>query len=361
MTRAHESAVQPLPVVVHVVPYDGIGGVEVAARSVDDGEHHGFRFMKLYLAHKGTRRVADADGRATFGSENDPRAYFFAIRRLWALKPAVLIASLWRSCFVLLVVKLLRPKTKVVTFLHFAGDVHWPDKVLNHLAMQVSSEIWTDSQATLDARVPKALVTRARVISFLTQRVPAPPYRASAPIFVFWGRLHPQKGLVRSLRLFCRVVAVQPTAVFHVIGPDGGERAALESEVEQLGLSASVQFHGPMDREAIFKFAVRCTFYLQTSLDEGMAMSVIEAMQLGLVPVVTPVGEIGRYCRDGDNAILIQDEDKAIEDIFSLLEGDQKYQSVRSRSIATWNDKPLYRESVLQACESVLAIKPKAT
>jgi glycosyltransferase involved in cell wall biosynthesis len=356
VTRAYEKAIHPLPSVVHVVPYDGIGGVEVAARSVDDGEHNGFRFLKCYLAQKGAACATNASGRATYAPENDPRAYLSAMRRIWTLKPAVLIASLWRSCFVLLVIKLLRPQTKVVTFLHSASDVHWPDRVLNRMAMRVSNEIWADSQTTLDARVPKALVARARVISFQTERVPAPAYRAPAPIFVFWGRLHPQKGLVRALRLFARMVAVRPLAVFHVIGPDGGDRAALEREVNQLGLAASVQFHGPMDRSAIFEFAGRCTFYLQTSIDEGIAMSVIEAMQLGLVPVVTPVGEIGRYGRNGENAILIQDEDKAIEDILSLLESDSNYQTVRSKAIATWGDKQLYRESVLQACKSLLAI-----
>ncbi len=345
--------------IVHVVPYDGIGGVEVAARTIDDGDYHELRFLKYYLSHKAAPRPVDASRPVTYVSENDPRAYFSAVCRLWALKPEMLLASLWRSCFVLLVIKLLRPKTKAVTFLHYANDVHWIDKILTRMAMRASTEIWADSQATLDTRVPRPLLGRAKVISFVTQRIPATPVHAPAPTFAFWGRLHPQKGLVRALHLFSRVVATHPSAIFHVIGPDGGDRTAIDGEVAQLGLAASVHFHGPMEREAIFNFVGHCTFYLQTSVDEGMAISVIEAMQLGLVPVVTPVGEISRYAQDGENAILVRDDNKALDDILCLLEDPTNYRKIRSKAIASWGDTPLYRDSVLQACNTLLANQTK--
>ncbi len=37
-----------------------------------------------------------------------------------------------------------------------------------------------------------------------------------------------------------------------------------------------------------------------------MAISVIEAMQAGLVPIVTPVGEITGYCSDGVNSVFFE-------------------------------------------------------
>lgn len=340
--------------VVHVVPYDGIGGVEVAARTIDDGVHNGFRFMKCYLAHKGVGGGADASGPGAYTSENDPRAYFSAVRRLWAMRPALLIASLWRSCFVLLVVKILRPNTKVVTFLHSASDVHWLDKALNRMAMLISTEIWADSKTTLLARVPKALQVRSRVISFLIERQPEPTYALPKPRFVFWGRLHPQKGLVRALRLFAGVRAVMPGATFHLIGPDGGARALLETEVQQLGLDDAVFFLGPMARADIFEFARGCSFYLQTSVDEGMAMSVIEAMQLGLAPVVTPVGEIARYCHDSQNAIVVTDEADAIRRVIALIDDGEGYQHMSRAAFATWQTQPLYRDDVVTACTRLI-------
>ena len=46
-----------------------------------------------------------------------------------------------------------------------------------------------------------------------------------------------------------------------------------------------------------------------------MAFSVVEAMQLGLVPVVTAVGEIRAYCHNGQNAVRIETDEQAVEDV----------------------------------------------
>jgi glycosyltransferase involved in cell wall biosynthesis len=90
-----------------------------------------------------------------------------------------------------------------------------------------------------------------------------------------------------------------------------------------------------------------------------MAMSVVEAMQMGLVPVVTAVGEIASYCRQGDNSVVVESDQQAIETILSLLNCDEKFQAMRSKAIATWNGKPRYSESVLRACEMLLAANQK--
>jgi glycogen synthase len=295
-------------------------------------------------------------GTGQFRSENNPLAYLEAIKYLLTRRPAVLIASLWRSCAVLLVIKLVRPKTKAVTFLHLASDVHWPDKVLNRMAMQFSTEIWADSKTTLEARVPKALRGRARVISFLVARRTEPQYALPDTRFLFWGRLHPQKGLVRALRIFAGVQAVLPKATFHLIGPDGGARVELETEVKRLGLDGNVFLLGPMAQADIFDFARSCSFYLQTSVDEGMAMAVIEAMQLGLVPVVTPVGEIRRYCHDSENAIVVTAEVDAVKRVIALIGDKARYQRMSRAAFATWQDQPLYRDDVVAACTRLVRL-----
>ena len=59
-----------------------------------------------------------------------------------------------------------------------------------------------------------------------------------------------------------------------------------------------VKFLGPKDLDSIIELTEETSFYLQTSKLEGMAMSVIESMQVGLIPLVTNVGEIQYYCFD---------------------------------------------------------------
>lgn len=56
--------------VVHAIPYDGIGGVETAARSLVDGVYDDIDFSKLYLVDK-----SDHPDTNTYTSENHPLAY----------------------------------------------------------------------------------------------------------------------------------------------------------------------------------------------------------------------------------------------------------------------------------------------
>lgn len=83
-------------------------------------------------------------------------------------------------------------------------------------------------------------------------------------------------------------------------------------------------------------------------------MSVLEAMQLGLVPVVTPVGEITRYCRDGENGILIGDDAVTVERVGRLLADHQQYRMMANRAWSTWQDQSLYREDVIAGCTRLL-------
>jgi glycosyltransferase involved in cell wall biosynthesis len=345
-----------LPLAVHLVPFDGIGGVEVAARTTPDATLAQFRFRKLYLLD-GAYCAANTQTAATNPSRkilDHPRVYWCALQRLRILRPRLVIASLWRSCAVAIALKLVRPSTKVVTFLHLATDVHLADKWLNTIAMWLSTEIWADSQATLDARVLQRFRGRTRVISFLVERqLPTAP-RAPLPRFVFWGRLHQQKNLIRALRLFSLIRARQTDAEFLLVGPDGGQRAHLEQQVAALGLSDAVRFTGAIERELIFALSREFSFYLQTSEVEGMAMSVIEAMQLGLVPVVTPVGEIKHYCQDGVNAVFVSQDEAAASQTIALIGNAARFRQMANAAAQTWQTKRLYREDLMDACGQLL-------
>ena len=83
-------------------------------------------------------------------------------------------------------------------------------------------------------------------------------------------------------------------------------------------------------------------------------MSVVEAMQLGLVPVVTPVGEIARYCHEGHNALLVTDPESTARRIMHVISTPGLYSSLRDKAIATWFDAPLYRDDFLARCSDLL-------
>jgi glycosyltransferase involved in cell wall biosynthesis len=334
--------------VVHLIPYDGVGGVETAARSMQDVSLDGIDFRVKTI-------FSPSIAKSTFGTFN-PLPFLLSIWRFWFAPPELLVVSLWRSCIVGLAVKILRPHVRLVLFLHCPNDVHRVDFTITSLTARFADSVWADSHETLARRRPKLPVNKGRVISFVTARIQPLPIHSVVPVFVFWGRINALKDLGRALKIFAKIQHHQSDARFFVIGPDGGDLANIRGIVDVLDLHEKVLFLGSKDFDQIQTIASGASFYLQTSEIEGMGMSVVEAMQFGLVPVVTPVGEIIQYAKNAENAVVISDDERAVSDVLELINNDHRYKKMREKAIQTWRNKPLYKDSVIAACREVLKI-----
>ncbi len=326
--------------IIHLIPYDGIGGVETAARSMIEFEQSQIDFQIKYIFHQSPAILYGIN----------PVPFLKTARQIITRQHDILIISLWRSCIVAILAKLFCPKTRFVLFLHSPEDVHLVDRFLTRLTSKYVDQIWADSEATMLRRLSRMSSTTGKIISFVTHRIAACERKDPKPVFIYWGRIHSQKKLERAFAIFASVHAVRPDSHYIVIGPDGGDLARIQKVIHDIGIADAVCFTGQKEFHEIKKLAQTASFYLQTSVLEGMAMSVVEAMQLGLVPVVTPVGEISSYCQHKKNSLLITSNVDTVKDILELLNAPQKHEQIRSEAIKTWVDKPLYAESVIDAC-----------
>jgi glycosyltransferase involved in cell wall biosynthesis len=331
--------------IVHLIPRDGVGGVETAAKSIGSLQDGALRFELDY--------IYKSPHSAKLKAALDPLVLLWQGLRRSGEDIDIMIVSLWRAYIVGAIFKLLRPRSRLVVFLHSSKHVHWIDVLGTRWAASLADEVWADCQATMTGRLT-GLPPKARIISFLTRRFDPPSPRAVAPDFIFWGRLAPGKGLERAVRIFAAIWDKHRAARFDIIGPDRGSEVSLRALVASLGLKDAVVFRGLATQDEIAVLARNASFYLQTSEQEGMAMSVVEAMQLGLVPIVTPVGEIGSYCRDGYNAVIVDSDRDAIAAVIELLDSDSNYQALRANAVASWEGRELYRDSVLDACRDLL-------
>ena len=96
------------------------------------------------------------------------------------------------------------------------------------------------------------------------------------------------------------------------------------------------------------------SFFIQLSTHEGMAMAVVEAMQMGLVPVVTPVGEVARYCRHMENAIIFDNPEQALADIETVLADPALFARLSAAAIDHWAQAPLYDEDFMAAADAAV-------
>jgi glycosyltransferase involved in cell wall biosynthesis len=322
-----------------------VGGVETAARSISHYSEVGLSFEvdTIFPPLLNSHRL----GLLNF------RPFLYCLLRLLKKNPSILVVSLWRAYALGLLFKLMRPSTKLVVFLHLPSSVHLIDRFLTFFAAIFAHRVWADSQETLAHRIPWLPQRKGTVISFVTKRIFEPPSRPVQPVFIFWGRIHKQKRLEHSLYLFKAIHSHFPLAKFFIIGPDGGDLSTVRKIVYDLNLVDSVEFLGSRNFEQISAAASIASFYLQTSVTEGMAMSVVEAMQLGLVPITTPVGEIKHYALQNWNAIIIKDRSSTVVEVLSLLSDNNRYQLLRKNAIKTWVDRPLYRDSIINACREL--------
>lgn len=325
--------------VVHIIPCDGIGGVEIAAKRILDRETKELHIELFYIADR-----AASNFRQQLWN---PLVFFKATKMILAKELDVILVSLWRSVIVALMIKLYRPKIKFVYFIHSTKTRHFLDTLFTHLAIRFSDFIFGDSKNTIETVVPNKFKNKSKVISFVLTNHPQISISRPKPAFVFWGRLNVNKNLTRSIKIFASIKQKYADSTFTIIGPDDGDLFSLKTLTEKLGVADNVIFTGGMALEDIKAHVEKSSFYLQTSDFEGMAMAVVEAMQMGLVPVVTKVGEISEYCKDGTNAIIVNRDEKVRNRVDVLLSDDKEFEKVRLAAINTWRNKLLYNDSLI--------------
>ena len=350
----HTTSPSPL-VAIHLIPSDVIGGVEIAARSLSSGPYPFFLLKKYFLSSQShAQSFGPNDCAGTYQSVNDPRNFFKALLWLHFQRPDLLVASLWRCYLLMIVHKLTHPRCKIVCFIHSAAIFNFLDGLISFVSIAFATQVWADCHTTILQRIPRFLRRKSFIVSFVLQRQNSVTQVIPKPAFIFWGRLSKVKGLERGLQLFCSLLRIYPDASFYIVGPDGGEFDHLIRLCHSYNIIESVHFLGPRSKSEIVFLASKTSFYLQTSYNEGFAMSVVEAMQLGLVPVVTPVGEIARYCHDGHNSLLVTDPESTTRRIVHVISTPGLYTSLRDKAIETWVDAPLYRDDFLARCSDLL-------
>lgn len=342
--------------VLHVIPEDGIGGVEVAAKSARDAEALPCRFRLLFILNRtGEVRARHVKGWSNLSWRN-LRTYHGAYREMRGSGADVIVFSLWKTLPLLVLARIFL-RARLVYFLHLERPTHLVDGLFSRVAIRLADAVWADSEAALVARqVPPA--KRPRVISFVTERLEPRPAAGGtiAARFVSWGRLNSQKGLDRAVDLVAVLTGRGIDARLVAYGRDDGFKGSLIAQATRLGIADRVTFPGLIAREDRADAAARHAFFLQLSRFEGMCMAAVEGMQLGLVPVATPVGQMATYVQPGINGIRVDvdDLDAAADEIERLLRDPALYGRLSAAARQHWIDAPVYAEDVCAAAQDLV-------
>jgi len=119
---------------------------------------------------------------------------------------------------------------------------------------------------------------------------------------LFVGRLEPVKNLTTLLEGVAYARERVPGLTCWIVG-DGSARAGLEARAAELGLGETVRFWGMrMDTAAFFSAA---DVFVMSSVTEGLPMSLLQAMSLGMPSILTDVGGMGEVSRLTRSGLLV--------------------------------------------------------
>lgn len=104
---------------------------------------------------------------------------------------------------------------------------------------------------------------------------------------------------------------------------DGGERPVLETLVKEYGLEKHISFLGMIPNVEVYRYLAQNNIYILMSKNEGLPISIIEAMRAGLPIISTIVSGIPELVDVGYNGFLLNpDVDELVSFLNKLSEYD---------------------------------------
>jgi len=119
----------------------------------------------------------------------------------------------------------------------------------------------------------------------------------------FVGRLVPEKGVLDLLTSAAVVLERFPRTRFAFVG-DGPARTECEETARRMGIAQQVTFLG--HRSDVAACYAAFDFLVLPSHNEGLPMSILEAMSAGLPVIATRVGSVPEAVVDGVTGLLVR-------------------------------------------------------
>lgn len=107
---------------------------------------------------------------------------------------------------------------------------------------------------------------------------------------------------------------------------DGSERMTLEQFAHARGLLKHVKFFGSVDNTEVYKYLHKATIFILMSNNEGLPISIIEAMREGLPIISTRISGIPELVKNGKNGLLI---DPNVQQLTNVLNHINDYDWVQ--------------------------------
>ncbi len=335
--------------IIYTIPLAKIGGAEVAFSALKKLKANHIEVIKVDLGLV----------------NNNPVLYINAMIKLRKLikkeKIGLVVSSLWKSHFIVLVSTLFLD-VKLVPFIHSTKWFNFFDKFFTKLILKKSFSIIVDSFSGLKWMESLNLKQNLDIVSMKISN-PSVVKRYTIDSreikFVFLGRVHPIKRIDKMYEFIntLKKKLPQKKISLDLYGPIESEFKNQKKYLEEKYNELDVFYNGEISYNEIHSKLSKFDYYLQLSDAEGMAMSVVESMSIGLIPIVTSVGEIQFYAKNNTNSIccgVTDSIDTFVNHFLDIYNDIEKKNNISLNAISTFSNKPLFEDDFFRILKNII-------
>jgi glycosyltransferase involved in cell wall biosynthesis len=133
---------------------------------------------------------------------------------------------------------------------------------------------------------------------------------SDAPVILSPRNFDPDWGAETVIESIPHLLATIPNAIFIILAATGPAdfRSRMKSRAEEFGVANSIrwieQWLSPPEMAALFNLA---RVFISVPKTDLMAMTIIEGMACGCVPILAPITTYRKHARDLENAVVLQE------------------------------------------------------
>jgi len=116
------------------------------------------------------------------------------------------------------------------------------------------------------------------------------------------ARLSPEKDFPTLIRAVALAREVVPELTLTIVGA-GPDRPRMEATIQELGQSHAIHLLG--ERQDVPELLSQSSFFVTSTLTEGISLTLLEAMAVGLPVIATAVGGNPEIVQDGETGLLV--------------------------------------------------------
>ncbi len=243
------------------------------------------------------------------------RSPFAVLHGLWADEPGFVAVTAARLLRIPAVVSVMGGELLAMRDIAYGGHLSASNRLLSAVALRGAARVTAASAQAAGLAQQTVRPSRQLCVARLVWGIDPCLFEARGPSVELAGDLRvlhvgslvPIKDQATLLRAIARLKETEPGVHLHMVG-DGPLRAQLADQARQLGLAASVTFHGHVDRGRLSAYYRGADVVAVSSRYEAQLVVTLEAALCGTPIAGTAVGVVADFAPEAAMAVPVGDD-----------------------------------------------------